>query len=207
MKKKETSTTTRKTVKKTTASRPNKSRATASSEMQTPQLMKLFENELRDIYWAEKALAKVYPKMIKNATSDELIVTLTHQQRETVEQVDRLVRVFEHIDKKPVAKKCDGMAGIIMEAESILRECEKGAMRDAGIILSCQKAEHYEIATYGTLRQFAETLGLDDAVEILHATLEEEKAGNEKLTEIAVTTINLAAAGKIEEVEFESSYR
>jgi ferritin-like metal-binding protein YciE len=162
-------------------------------------LMKLFETELKDIYWAEKALTKAIPKMIKKATSDELIEALEMHLEETENQVKKVERVFEVIDKKPVAKKCEAMDGLIKEAEEIMKESEEGAMRDAGIITAAQKVEHYEIASYGTLRTFAQTLGLDDAVTLLEEILEEEKNADQKLTEVAEATINLQAATEVEE--------
>jgi ferritin-like metal-binding protein YciE len=167
--------------------------------MQSSQLMKLFEEELKDIYWAEKALIKAIPKMIKNATSEELIEALENHLAETEEQVKRAEQVFELLGKKATAKKCEAMAGLIKEAEEIMEECETGAICDAGIISAAQKVEHYEIATYGTLRQFAETLGLDDAVELLQANLDEEKAADEKLTEVAVSAVNIEADREEEE--------
>ncbi len=162
--------------------------------MQSSQLMKLFEEELKDIYWAEKALLKAIPKMIKNASSEDLIDALENHLEETEEQAVRLEQVFEILGKKPIAKKCEAMEGLIKEAASIMEECEEGAMRDAGIISAGQKIEHYEIASYGTLCQFAETLDLDEAVLLLEATLEEEKAADEKLSEVATTAINMEAA-------------
>lgn len=164
------------------------------TSMKSSQLMELFEDQLKDIYWAEKALIKALPKMIKNATSKELIDALKSHLEETENQVSRVEQVFESIDKKAVAKKCDAMEGLIKEAEEIMGECEEGAMCDAGIISAGQKVEHYEIATYGTLRQFAETLGLTNAVKLLEATLKEEKAADEKLSKLAIDTINIEAA-------------
>ncbi|POY35484.1 hypothetical protein C3K47_15605 [Solitalea longa] len=164
--------------------------------MQSSQLMQLFEDELKDIYWAEKALTKAIPKMIKNATSAELIKGLEFHLEETKEQVSRVEQVFEIIKKKPEAVKCEAMAGLIKEAEEIMEECESGAMCDAGIISAAQKVEHYEIATYGTLRQFAETLGLAKAGDLLEATLQEEKAADQKLTEVATRAVNVEAASK-----------
>jgi ferritin-like metal-binding protein YciE len=158
------------------------------------QLMKLFEDELKDIYWAEKALTKAIPKMIKNATSPELSDALKSHLAETTEQVSRLEQVFTSIEKKAVAKKCEAMDGLIREAGEIMESCEKGAMRDAGIISAAQKVEHYEIATYGTLHQFAVTLGLSEAASLLEETLTEEKSADAKLTEVAVATINMEAA-------------
>ena len=161
--------------------------------MQSSQLMKLFETELKDIYWAEKALTKALPKMMKNASSEELYDMIENHLAETEEQITRLEEVFEVLGKKPVAKKCEAMAGLIKEAEEIMKECEEGPMCDAGIISAAQKVEHYEIASYGTLCQFAETLGLDDAVKLLQETLDEEKAADEKLTEVAVSAVNVEA--------------
>lgn len=167
--------------------------------MESSQLMKLFEDELKDIYWAEKALTKAIPKMIKNATSTDLMEALENHLSETQNQVTRLEKVFNSIDKKAVAKKCEAMEGLIKEGQEIIEECEEGAMRDAGIILAGQKVEHYEIATYGTLRQFAETLKLQEAVNLLEQTLMEEKAADAQLTEIAVSMVNAEAAETEEE--------
>lgn len=175
----------------------------SASGIQSSQLMKLFEEELKDIYWAEKALTKAIPKMIKNATSEELIEALENHLAETEEQVKRVEQVFEILGKKATAIKCEAMAGLIKEAEEIMEECEEGPMCDAGIISAGQKVEHYEIASYGTLRQFAETLGLDEAVDLLQLTLDEEKAADEKLTEVAVSAVNVQA--NEEEVEEESA--
>ena len=175
------------------------------SEMQSSQLMKLFEEELKDIYWAEKALTKAIPKMIKNATSADLIEALENHLMETEEQVKRAEQVFELTGKKAVAKKCEAMEGLIKEAEEIMEECEEGAMRDAGIISAGQKVEHYEIASYGTLRQFAETLGLTEAVALLEETLNEEKLADEKLTEVAVGAINVEASEEEEETKTKRS--
>ena len=174
----------------------------SNAGMQSSQLMKLFEEELKDIYWAEKALTKAIPKMIKNATSEELIEALENHLAETEEHVVRVEQVFEILGKKATAKKCEAMAGLIKEAGEIMEECEAGAMCDAGIISAGQKVEHYEIASYGTLRQFAETLGLDDAAALLQATLDEEKAADEKLTEVAVYAVNVDAS---EEEEMETT--
>ena len=164
------------------------------STMKSSQLMELFEDGLKDIYFAEKALLKAIPKMIDNATSEELIDALTNHLAETENQVVRLESVFKSVDKKAEAVKCEAMVGLIKEATEIMEECQEGSMRDAGIIAAAQKVEHYEIATYGTLRQFAETLGLTEAVSLLEATLEEEKAADVKLTEVAVEAINIEAS-------------
>lgn len=158
-------------------------------------LMELFEEQLKDILWAEKALIKTIPKMIKLATSEDLILALTDHLKQTHEQVTRLADVFTTIDKKPTTKKCDAMEGLIAEANEMMENCEKGPKCDAGIIAAAQKIEHYEIATYGTLREFAETLGLSDAEKLLMKTLKEEKAADQKLTNVAVVQgVNMEAA-------------
>lgn len=182
--------------KSTTFSQNGKETKTKASviPMQASQLMKLFEDELKDIFWAEKALTKAIPKMIKQASSEHLIGALKSHLTETENQVLRLEKVFASIEKKAIAKKCEAMEGLIAEAGSIMESCEAGSMRDAGIISAGQKIEHYEIASYGTLRQFAETLGLEEAATLLEDTLNEEKAADEKLSEVAMSAINIEAA-------------
>ncbi len=187
---------------KSKKSSDNGSKSNGTSQhtgMQTSQLMKLFEDQLKDIYWAEKALTKAIPKMIKNVTSSELIGALEHHLEETRVQVIRVEKVFESIGKKAVAKKCVAMEGLIAEAGEIMESCEPGSMCDAGIIAAAQKVEHYELATYGTLRQFALTLELTDAVDLLDVTFNEERMADEKLSEIAMTAVNIEAA--VEEAE------
>ena len=171
----------------------NKGDVKAKSDAATG-LKDFFEDGLKDIYWAEKALTKALPKMAKNATSPELVKAINNHLKETEEQITRLESVFKSIGKKATAQKCDAMDGLIKEGESILEETESGMVRDAGIIAACQKVEHYEIATYGTLRQYAETLGLDEAEKLLAQTLAEEKEADVKLTVIAVKAVNLEAA-------------
>lgn len=168
-----------------------------ASSMKHSQLMQLFEDGLADIYWAEKALTKALPKMIKKATSQELIAALKSHHTETENHVVRLEEVFASMGKKTTAIKCEAMDGLITEAGEIMDKCETGSMRDAGIIAAAQKVEHYEIATYGTLRQFAETLGMKEAAALLEATLIEEKAADVKLTEVAVSSVNVEASEEI----------
>jgi ferritin-like metal-binding protein YciE len=164
------------------------------------QLDKLFTDTLKDIYWAEKQLLKALPKMQKNATTDELKSAIEEHITQTEEQVTRLEQVFEICGKKAQGKKCAAMEGLIEEGNEIVEETEKGSMtRDAGIIMAAQKVEHYEIATYGCLVTFAKTLGLDEAVELLEQTLEEEKETDEKLTMIAEGNINQSAGQEEEE--------
>lgn len=172
-----------------------KSKNTITPELSS-QLGKLFEDELRDIYWAEKALAKALPKMAKQASAETLKTAIENHLQETEEQISRCEEIFKLLGKEPRGKKCEAMEGLLTEAESIMEDTEEGVMRDAGIISAAQKVEHYEIASYGTLRTFAETLGLDKAVDILEQTLEEEKKTDVLLTELAVSTINEDAAGE-----------
>lgn len=157
-------------------------------------LQELFVDSLKDIYWAEKALAKALPKMSKNATTENLVKSLEDHTVQTEEHIARLEQVFEIIGKRAVAKKCEAMDGLIKEGQDIMESTELGPVRDAGIIAASQKIEHYEIATYGTLCAFAKTLGMDDAANILHQTLEEEKQADILLTEAAYNTINFDAA-------------
>lgn len=191
---KQTISTKTKVAKKATKKENPKNSKSLNAGMQSSQLMKLFEDELKDIYWAEKALTKAIPKMIKNATSSELIDALQNHLEETENQITRVENVFDVIGKKAVAKKCEAMNGLIKEAEEIMKDCEKGSMRDAGIISAGQKVEHYEIASYGTLRQFALTLKLEEAANLLEQTLDEEKTADQKLTEVAESAVNVAAA-------------
>lgn len=165
-----------------------------NSSKEAQGLRELFEDSLKDIYWAEKALTKALPKMAKNATSEELVSALEDHLTVTEGQVTRLEEVFELLGKTARAKKCDAMEGLIKEGESIMEETAEGAVRDAGIIAAGQKVEHYEIATYGTLCAFAKLLGEDAAAALLEESLNEEKEADIKLTEVAETSINIEAA-------------
>ena len=157
------------------------------------QLEDLFEDGLKDIYWAEKALTKALPKMAKNASSPELKKAITDHLVQTNEHITRLEKIFSSLEKKAVAKKCDAMEGLLKEGQSIMEETAPGAVRDAGIIGAAQKVEHYEIATYGTLAAFAKVLGEKEALKYLLKTLEEEKKCDELLTSIADTDLNTEA--------------
>lgn len=164
------------------------------------QLEKLFTDSLKDIYWAEKHLTKVLPKMKKKATSDELKQAIEEHLAQTEEHVSRLEQVFNLCGKKPQAKKCEAMEGLTKEGDSVVEETQDGTeTRDAGIIMAAQKVEHYEIATYGTLVVFAKTLGMHDVAAILVETLKEEKDTDEKLTGIAEGNVNQTAQQETEE--------
>lgn len=162
------------------------------------KLMELFEEQLKDMYWVEKALIKAIPKILKNVSSEELADVIQDHLDETESEVGKVERVFQSFGKKAVATKCEAMDGLIKEAEELMKSSDKGAMRDAAIIAAIQKIEHYEIATYGTLRSFARTLGLTEAASLLEGILKEEKDADEKLTEIAVSTVNVSAMSEVE---------
>ncbi len=153
----------------------------------------LYEDGLKDIYWAEKALLKALPKMEKNASDEGLKKVITKHLNETEIHVKRLEECFEELGKKAKAEKCDAMAGLIEEGEGIMEETQVGAVRDAGIIAAAQKVEHYEIATYGTLAAFAKVLGHKKGLKLLLATLNEEKQCDENLTGLADTALNSQA--------------
>jgi len=158
-------------------------------------LEEFFVDEIKDIYWAEKHLVKVLPKMEKAATTQELKDAINEHLEVTKTHVSRLEEVFELLNKKPQAKKCEAMAGITKEGDDIVSETEKGSItRDVGIILAAQKVEHYEISTYGGLTTLAKTLKMQKVADILYKTLQEEKQTDETLTKIAEKNINVEAA-------------
>lgn len=165
-----------------------------TNEVTESALQELFIDELKDIYWAEQHLTKALAKMAKNATSDELRQALETHIEETEGQIERLKQVFGSIEEKATAKKCLAMEGLIKEGEEIMEDTEDGSItRDAGIISAAQKAEHYEIASYGTLKTLATTLGYNEAAELLSQTLEEEKKTDSLLTQLAEGNINPTA--------------
>lgn len=158
-------------------------------------LREFFVDSLKDIYWAEKHLVKALPKMQEKATTGVLADAFSSHLQETEGHVTRLEEVFDILGEKAVTKKCEAMAGIIAEAEDIISDTEKDTMtRDVGLIMAAQKAEHYEIATYGGLITLAKTLGLGEAAEVMIQTLEEEKAADQTLTDIAESHVNQAAS-------------
>jgi ferritin-like metal-binding protein YciE len=166
---------------------PKKAVRSQAKEDKTGSLLEdFFVDALKDIYWAEKALTKALPKMSKNATSKELKKAFDDHLQETKKQIERLEQVFEKMGKKAQAKKCDAMQGLIAESEDIIGETKDDtATRDAALIISAQKVEHYEIATYGGLVQLAKTLKKTDVAKILETTLNEEKKADDLLTKIA----------------------
>ena len=167
--------------------------------LQESGLKTLFTDELKDILWAEKHLLKALPKMAKGATSDELRSSIENHIVETQNQSTRLEQVFEILGQKATGKKCDAMEGLVEEGKSMMEDTDEGSLtRDAAIISASQKIEHYEIASYGTLRTLANTLGLTEAASLLEDTLEEEKNTDVKLTQIAESFVNESAKAEKE---------
>lgn len=155
---------------------------------------------LKDIYWAEKQLVKTLPKMQKAATTEALKEAMGTHLEQTREQVTRLEQAFEMMGKKVQAKKCEAMEGLIKEGQSVMEETEAGSMtRDVGLIVSAQKIEHYEIATYGSLVQLSRTIGNEEMADLLDMTLQEEKETDQLLTSIAENDINYQAEEEEEE--------
>ncbi len=148
-------------------------------------LQDLLVEELKDLYSAEKQIVKAMPKIIRGVTTADLKAAITEHLEITKKQVTRLEEVFGHLDQKPKAKHCKGMEGLLAEGSEALEEEEAGPLRDLQLIGAAQRVEHYEVAAYGTARAIAEQLGLDEAVELLGQTLEEETQADEKLTEVA----------------------
>jgi ferritin-like metal-binding protein YciE len=170
---------------------------TKGQDMPNSKFHKLFVDELKDIYWAEKNLVKALGKMAKAATSEELTKAILDHQEVTKGQLERLDQVFESIGQEPKAKKCEAMAGLIAEGQEVVDDTEEDtAVRDAGIIICSQKIEHYEIAAYGSLRTLATIMGHTEAADLLAQTLSEEKDADSLLTQIAESSVNEEAAAE-----------
>ncbi|WP_159728066.1 ferritin-like domain-containing protein [Sphingobacterium sp. 18053] len=179
------------TTKAVQAKNATKKTSGQTGKMKDSEFHGFFVNELKDIYWSEKHLVKALPKMQKAATSEELVTAFAKHTQETRAHIETLEQVFELLEEKAVAKKCDAMQGLLDEANAIITDTEKGtSIRDAGLIL----AEHYEIATYGTLRTFAETMNHQDVAKLLQQTLDNEKATDEALTALPEGFVNDQAA-------------
>src|ERR1700693_2052768 len=154
----------------------------------------LFLDTLKDIYYAEKQILKALPKMAKAAQSDKLRAAFEKHHGETEGQVERLEQIFELIDKPARGKTCDAIQGILDEGKEIMEEYKGCEALDAGMLAAAQAVEHYEISRYGTLKQWAQQLGMKDAVRLLDQTLQQEKKTDESLTSLAEAAVNLAAA-------------
>jgi ferritin-like metal-binding protein YciE len=163
--------------------------------MKMKTLNDLFMHEIKDLYSAEKQLTKALPKMAKAASSDDLRQAFESHLHETEEHISRLEEIMQQFDIPNRAPKCKAMEGLIEEGKEILEEDMDDEVRDAALISAAQRVEHYEIAGYGCARTFAELLGHSDAQQILQRTLDEEKATDEKLTQIAMQHVNAEAVG------------
>jgi ferritin-like metal-binding protein YciE len=154
----------------------------------------LFHDTLKDIYFAEKQILKALPKMAKAASSDKLRAAFEKHHDETEGQVERLEQIFELIDKPARGKTCDAIMGILDEGKEIMDEYKGTEALDAGMLAAAQAVEHYEISRYGTLKQWAQELGMKDAVRLLDETLQQEKKTDQALTSLAEAGVNMAAA-------------
>jgi ferritin-like metal-binding protein YciE len=170
-------------------------KSSPTKKMKESKFHQLFLDELKDIYWAEKHLVKSLPKLSKAATSTKLAIAIVEHLSETEVHVRRLEEVFELMEEKPQAKKCEAMDGLIKEATSMLNDTETDSMvRDAGIIIASQKVEHYEIASYGSLVALAKKMDHKESAKLLLKTLNEEKKADELLTKLAESEVNDKAA-------------
>ena len=184
-----------KVTKKAVAKKATPKKNAASTTPADSMLLDFFKDELKDIYWAEKKLVSTLPKLQKAATSKVLKDAFAEHITVTKGHVARLEKVFGLVGKKAQAKKCEAMAGIVKEGESIIEDTEKGtSTRDVALILAAQKAEHYEISTYGGLADLANNLGLAKVAALLHETLEEEKHADSALSYVAQNHVNYSAS-------------
>jgi ferritin-like metal-binding protein YciE len=162
--------------------------------MPEKDLNALFVDTLKDIYYAEKQIYKSLPKMAKAAHSDQLRAAFEKHHDETEGHIERLEQVFELLEKPARGKKCDAIEGILDEGKEVMQEYEDTPALDAGLLAAAQAVEHYEISRYGTLKSWADKLGMKDAVKLLDETLAEEKKTDETLSKIAVSAVNAEAA-------------
>lgn len=169
---------------------------TKKSGSERKSLEDLFLDQLKDIYYAEKKIVKALPKMAKGAQSDELSAAFDKHLSETEGQIERLEKVFEILGKPARGKTCPAIDGILEEGSEILEEYKGAPALDAGLVASAQAVEHYEIARYGTMVVWAQELGMDDAAALLKATLAEEEATDEALTQLGESGVNAQAAQK-----------
>ena len=164
--------------------------------MSVKSLKDLFIDELEDMYNAENQLTKALPTMAEKSTSDQLKKAFKSHLEETKNQIKRLDQVFQDLEMQPKGKKCEAMEGLVKEAKTLMDEVSDKQVRDAALISAAQKVEHYEIGSYGTLRNFAVALGYDESVKLIQQNLEEESAADEKLSEIAESEVNAEASLK-----------
>jgi ferritin-like metal-binding protein YciE len=166
---------------------------------QPKKLDELFHDTLKDIYYAEKKILAALPKMAKAAHTPELKAAFEKHHRETEQHVTRLEQVFELTEKRPQGKKCPAIDGIVEEGQEIAKEYKGSPALDSGLLAAAQAVEHYEISRYGTLRTWAQELGLGQAVQLLETTLTEEKKTDETLTELAEACVNQEAQAEAAE--------
>ncbi len=159
-------------------------------------LKKLLEDQLADLYYVEKQLLKALPKMAKKANDEELRAAFKDHLEETQNQVGRLEEIFGHLEMPAKGKKCPAIDGILQEGTEIMEEFADDEGLDAGLVAAAQKVEHYEITSYGSMKAWAEQLGLDEVVALIEETLEEEKGADEKLTSIGENVVNIEAASE-----------
>jgi ferritin-like metal-binding protein YciE len=162
--------------------------------MEMEALHKLYVDELKDLHSAERQLVQALPRMAKKAANEQLRGAFEEHLEQTKGHVERLDQIFEQLGKKGTGKKCRAMEGLVEEAKEMMGEDMEPEVMDAALISAAQKVEHYEIASYGTVRTYAELLGEKDAARLLQQTLDEEGAADKKLTQLAVNTINVEAA-------------
>jgi len=161
--------------------------------MSVTTMDELFLDGLKDVYYAEKQILKSLPKMARKATSPDLTAAFEAHHKETEGQVERLEQVFESLGKAARGKKCDAIEGLIDEAKEKMDDVEAGPVLDAGLLADAQAVEHYEIARYGTLVEWAKLLGHTDAAKLLKQTLDEEEATDKKLNSLAKSQVNKTA--------------
>lgn len=169
-------------------------KTTAKAEPRMMDLSDLLEHALKDMYYAEKKIYKSLPKMIKAATDPSLKAGLTAHREETAQQIEILEEVFASMGKRAKAEKCDAIDGILEESSGLLEDFSGSTAVDAAIIFSAQAVEHYEITRYGSMQAYAKVLGMSDVAGLLGQILEQEKAADEKLTALAESSVNAAAA-------------
>ena len=161
--------------------------------MKIENMEDLFVEQIEDLYDAEQRLVKALPKMAEASTSPELRQAFESHLGETHGHVTRLEQVFQALRKKPKGQTCDAMKGLIEEGEDMVSNTDQSPLRDAGLIAAANRVEHYEIAAYGSVRSLAKTLGVNEAVSLLDATLAEEKKADQKLTKLAESSVNREA--------------
>jgi ferritin-like metal-binding protein YciE len=179
-----------------------RSKSSEKSKSGKESLKKIFEELLQDTYSAENQLIKALPELAKAADNEELEEAFTTHLKETEKQVQRLEKIFDRLRLEKEGKSCKAMEGLIKESQEIIEEHRAGNSRDAALIIAAQKVEHYEIASYGSLVELADVLGLDNIADVLERTLEEEKNADELLSDIAQAVNDEAYEGSASEYEY-----